>query len=191
MKLIVGLGNPGRKYEGTRHNVGFDVVSLLARRGGAGGVKKTFQGETTDITVGGERTMLLWPHTFMNRSGSSVVEARDFYKLTNADLLVICDDLNLPLGKLRLRAKGSAGGQKGLADIIRCAGGDEFARLRVGIGSPSDTHPDMDAADFVLGKFPKSEQTEMELAFQHAADAAELWVREGVAAAMNRYNGRD
>lgn len=191
MKLILGLGNPGRKYEGTRHNVGFDVVSLLARRAGAGGVKKAFQGEVTDITVGGERTLLLWPHTFMNRSGSSVVEARDFYKLSNAELLVVCDDLNLPLGKLRLRAKGSAGGQKGLADIIRCAGGEDVARLRVGIGSPSDTHPDMYAADFVLGKIPKSEQAEMEIALQFAADAAELWVREGIAAAMNKYNGKE
>jgi len=190
MKLIVGLGNPGRKYEGTRHNVGFDVLSLLARRAGAGGAKKAFQGETTDIVIGAERTMLLWPHTFMNRSGSSVVEARDFYKLTNADVLAVCDDLNLPLGKLRLRPKGSAGGQKGLADIIRCLGGEDVGRLRVGIGSPSDVHPDMNAADFVLAKFSKREQTEMDLAVQLAADAAECWVREGIAAAMNRYNAK-
>ncbi|MBA4018595.1 MAG: aminoacyl-tRNA hydrolase [Pirellula sp.] len=190
MKLIVGLGNPGRKYEGTRHNVGFDVVSLLAKRGGAASAKRAFQGETFDITVGGERTMLLMPHTFMNRSGSSVVEARDFYKLTNAEVLVVCDDLNLPLGKLRLRAKGSAGGQKGLADIIRCLGGEEIARLRVGIGSPNDVHADMDAADFVLGKFAKGEQTAVEIASQFAADAAECWVREGIAAAMNRYNAK-
>jgi PTH1 family peptidyl-tRNA hydrolase len=190
MKLIVGLGNPGRKYEGTRHNVGFDVVNLLARRAGAGGAKKAFQGETTDIVVGAERTMLLRPHTFMNRSGSSVVEARDFYKLTDADVLVVCDDLNLPLGRLRLRAKGSAGGQKGLADIIRCLGGEEVSRLRVGIGSPSDVHPDMDAADFVLAKFTKTEQAEMDLAVQAAADAAECWVREGLAAAMNRLNSK-
>ncbi|MCE9604451.1 MAG: aminoacyl-tRNA hydrolase [Planctomycetia bacterium] len=189
MKLIVGLGNPGKKYEGTRHNVGFDVLAALARRNGAAGVKSAFQGETTDILVGGsERTMLLWPHTFMNRSGSSVVGARDFYKLTNADLLVVCDDLNLPLGKLRVRAKGSSGGQKGLEDTIRCVGGDGFARLRVGIGSPADLHAEMDAADFVLGKFAKAERTEMEIAVTLAAEAAEVWVREGIAACMNRYN---
>ena len=191
MKLIVGLGNPGRKYEGTRHNVGFDVVSLLARRGGAGGVKKAFQGETTDITVGGERTMLLWPHTFMNRSGSSVVEARDFYKLTNADVLVVCDDLNLPLGMLRLRAKGSAGGQKGLADIIRCLGGEEIARLRVGIGSPNEVHAEMDAADFVLGKFAKGAQTAVQIASQFAADAAECRVCDGMDAPITRSNAKN
>lgn len=193
MKLIVGLGNPGKKYEGTRHNVGFDVLTALARRNGGAGVKSAFQGETTDVLVGGDatgrvRTMLLWPHTFMNRSGSSVVAARDFYKLTNADVLIVCDDLNLPLGKLRVRAKGSSGGQKGLEDTIRALGGDEFARLRVGIGSPADRHAEMDAADFVLGKFAKAERTEIEIAVVQAAEAAETWVREGIAACMNRFN---
>jgi len=121
----------------------------------------------------------------MNLSGSSVVAARDFYKLTNADLLVVCDDLNLPVGKLRTRAKGSSGGQKGLEDCIRRLGGDEFARLRVGIGSPPDY---MDAADFVLAKYAKAEREEMAIAVVRAADAVEVWVREGVAAVMNRYN---
>jgi PTH1 family peptidyl-tRNA hydrolase len=188
MKLIVGLGNPGKKYEGTRHNVGFDVLAILARRASSSGLKSAFQGETTDVQIGGERTLLLWPHTFMNRSGSSVVAARDFYKLSNSDLLVVCDDLNLPLGKLRVRAKGSSGGQKGLEDTIRAAGGDEIARLRIGIGSPSDLHADMDAADFVLGKFAKAERTEIDIALNAAADAVEVWVREGTTACMNRFN---
>lgn len=188
MKLIVGLGNPGKKYEGTRHNVGFDVLKVLAERNGAAGTKSAFQAETMDVQVGGERALLMWPQTFMNRSGSSVVAARDFYKLTNADVLVVCDDLNLPLGKLRVRAKGSSGGQKGLEDTIRALGGDEIARLRVGIGSPSELHAEMDAADFVLGKFAKAERTEMEIAVKLAAEAAEVWVREGIATCMNRFN---
>jgi PTH1 family peptidyl-tRNA hydrolase len=189
MKLIVGLGNPGRKYEGTRHNIGFDVVAELARRqaGSPAGAtfRKGFQGETADGNLGGERLLLLRPHTFMNRSGSSVVEARDFYKLTNADLLIVCDDLNLPFGKLRIRASGSSGGQKGLEDAIRCCGGEDVPRLRIGIGQPPER---MDAADFVLAKFSVAERQEMGVAAALAADAAEMWVREGVAACMNRYN---
>jgi PTH1 family peptidyl-tRNA hydrolase len=185
MKLIVGLGNPGRKYDGTRHNVGFDVVAELARRQADAGFRKGFQGETADGNVGGERILLLRPHTYMNRSGSSVVEARDFYKLTNADLLVVCDDLNLPFGKLRVRATGSAGGQKGLLDVIRCCGGEDVPRLRIGIGQQPDR---MDAADFVLAKFSAAEKKEMEIAVATAADAVETWVREGIAICMNRYN---
>lgn len=193
MKLIVGLGNPGRKYEATRHNVGFDVVAELARRqstaaagrGGSVGFKSAFQGEAADGLIGTEKVLLLRPQTFMNRSGQSVVAARDFYKLTNEDLLVVCDDLNLPSGKLRLREKGSSGGQKGLEDIIRAVGGDAFSRLRVGIGQPPGR---MDAADYVLAKFTPDEKTEMAIAVQFAADAAEVWVREGASACMNRYN---
>jgi len=184
MKLIVGLGNPGRKYEGTRHNVGFEVVAELVRRWGAQAFRKQFQGEATDAHFVGERVLLTKPHTFMNLSGATAVEARDFYKLTNEQLLVICDDLNLPVGKLRVRASGSAGGQKGLADVIRRCG-DDVPRLRVGIGQPPDR---MDAADYVLAKFTKDEKIEMGLAVATAADAAEMWVRDGIAACMNRYN---
>jgi PTH1 family peptidyl-tRNA hydrolase len=185
MKLIVGLGNPGRKYDGTRHNVGFDVIAELARRQAGAGFRKAFQGETADGNVGGEKVLLLRPHTFMNRSGASVVEVRDFYKLTNAEVLIVCDDLNLPFGKLRVRASGSSGGQKGLQDVILRCGGDDVPRLRIGIGQPPDR---MDAADFVLAKFTGSEKKEMELAVMDAADAAETWVREGIANCMNRYN---
>jgi len=185
MKLIVGLGNPGRKYDGTRHNIGFNVVAELARRCGEEEFRKGFQGETADVRVGNERLLLLRPHTYMNRSGGSAVEARDFYKLTNADLLVICDDLNLPFGKLRIRASGSSGGQKGLEDVIRCCGGDDVPRMRIGIGQPPDR---MDAADFVLAKFSAAEKKEMTAAVDTAADAVELWAREGIAVCMNRYN---
>jgi PTH1 family peptidyl-tRNA hydrolase len=187
MKLIVGLGNPGRKYEGTRHNVGFLVVAELARRHATGAVKQDFQAEVVAATIAGERALLVCPQTFMNRSGGSVVRARDFYKVEPQDLLVVCDDLNLPLAKLRFRIKGSAGGQKGLADIIRCLGTEEFPRLRIGIGSPPDH---WDAADFVLGKFNKQEQHEMDFAVQYAADAAQVWVRDGSEACMNQYNNK-
>lgn len=185
MKLVIGLGNPGRKYEGTRHNIGFEVLAELARRAGTSKPKASFQGEVVDATLEGERLVLLWPHTFMNRSGYSVVQARDFYKLTNADLLVICDDFNLPLGKLRFRAKGSSGGQKGLEDIIRALGNEEYPRLRVGIGSPP---AGWDPADFVLGKFTKADRSEVDLAVVRAGDAVTAWARLGLDYCMNHYN---
>ncbi len=132
MKLIVGLGNPGRKYEGTRHNVGWVVLTELARRFNGSTAKQNFQGEVVDADIDGQRALLLAPHTYMNRSGQSVVAARDFFKIEDAEILVICDDLNLPLGKLRIRISGSAGGQKGLADVIRSLGTDQVSRLRIG-----------------------------------------------------------
>ena len=137
MKLIVGLGNLGRKYDQTRHNVGFDVLDRLAERFGDGAAKEKFDGRVMEATIAGERALLLWPHTLMNRSGESVGPAVEFYKLELADLLVVCDDFNLPLGKLRFRRDGSAGGQKGLDDIIRGWGRRSFA----GCGSASARCP--------------------------------------------------
>lgn len=185
MKLVVGLGNPGRKYEGTRHNAGYMTLEALARKFSAGRKRTAFQGETTEINLAGQRVTLLWPQTFMNRSGTSVVQARDFYKLTNDDLLVVCDDFNLPLGRLRVRTAGSAGGQNGLKDVIRCLGTEEFARLRIGVGPvPGGWDP----ADFVLGRFTAGEKTEIEIAVATAAEAVECFVDQGAAACMNRYN---
>jgi PTH1 family peptidyl-tRNA hydrolase len=129
--------------------------------------------------------LLLWPHTLMNRSGQSVWQAVDFFKLPHADLLVICDDFNLPLGKLRFRREGSAGGQKGLADIANRLGTEEFSRLRLGIGPVPDR---WDAADFVLGRFDADERDTIEDTIIRAADAAECWVKEGIATAMNKFN---
>jgi PTH1 family peptidyl-tRNA hydrolase len=185
MKLVVGLGNPGRKYQTTRHNIGYEVLWSLARRFGKGSPKSSFQGEVVDAELGGVRSLLLWPQTFMNRSGASVVLARDFYKLQNDELLVVCDDLNLPLARLRVRAKGSSGGQKGLEDIIRALGSDEFPRLRVGIGQPPEG---WDAVNYVLGKFSKQELAEVQVAVERAADAVVEWARDGIAACMNRFN---
>ena len=186
MKLVVGLGNPGRRYAGTRHNVGFDTVAELARRfGDGGGVRSRFDAETVECGIGGERTLLLLPQTYMNRSGISVVKARDFYKVSDEEILVVCDDFNLPLSRLRIRGKGSAGGQNGLADIIRCLGTDEVPRLRIGVGP---VPPRWDPADFVLGKFDAEEREEIEISIARAADAATHWIENGVEATMNLYN---
>jgi PTH1 family peptidyl-tRNA hydrolase len=133
----------------------------------------------------GVKALLLCPQTYMNRSGSSVLAARDFYKIDHADLLVVCDDFNLPLAKLRVRSRGSAGGQRGLQDIIRRLGTDEFPRLRIGIGTPP---PSWDAADFVLSKFAKDEEPAMDAAVCRAADAVVAWATQGIATAMNQYN---
>jgi PTH1 family peptidyl-tRNA hydrolase len=185
MKLVVGLGNPGRKYEGTRHNVGFRVVAELARKYAQGKPKQAFQGEIVEAKLEAEKALLLCPHTLMNLSGASVLAARDFYKIVDEDLLVIGDDFHLPLGKLRFRSSGSSGGQKGLENIIRRLGTDQIPRLRIGIGEPPEGR---EAADYVLGRFSKAEQGDIEEAIWRAADAVVVWAREGLAVSMNRYN---
>lgn len=184
-KLIVGLGNPGRKYAATRHNVGFGAVEELARRHGQGKVRARFHGELVEANISGHRALLLCPHTYMNHSGLSVMEARNFYHVDAADVLIICDDFSLPLGKLRCRAKGSSGGQKGLQDIFRRLGTDQLPRLRVGIGVPPDG---WDAADYVLSKFAADELPQIQQAILRAADAAADWVRSGIEVCMNQYN---
>lgn len=185
MKLIVGLGNVGRKYEQTRHNVGFNVLDLVAQRNASSSPRQKFDGNTMDVTIGGERALLLWPHTLMNRSGQSVQPAMAFYQLQLTDLLVVCDDFNLPLGKLRLRSQGSAGGQRGLEDIVKRLGSEEFSRLRIGIGPVPDA---WDAADFVLGRFGPSDRAMIDESIEKAAEAVECWVTDGMAVTMNRYN---
>jgi PTH1 family peptidyl-tRNA hydrolase len=185
MKLIVGLGNPGRKYEGTRHNIGFDVLDEVARRCGAASPANKFEGRLAEASFGGERALLLWPQTFMNLSGTSVGKVRDFYRLADNELLVVCDDFNLPLARLRFRKQGSSGGQKGLGDIVRRLGTEEINRLRIGVGPVPDG---WEGADFVLGKFTKSEGVEVELVVARAADAVADWATQGIDYCMNRYN---
>lgn len=186
-KLIVGLGNPGRKYESTRHNVGFDVVAQVAKDNHAGAVKKKFKGELAEFRLQDFQVSLLCPETFMNASGQSVKPAVDFYKIRPEDVLVVCDDFALDLGRLRFRRKGSSGGQKGLGDIIRSLGTDEIPRLRVGIGKPPDS---WEIADYVLSKFRADEATDIEIAVRTAADAVIDWVTHETGFCMNKYNGK-
>jgi len=174
MKLVVGLGNPGKKYESTRHNIGFDIIRSLAQCHGAGAGRSKFDGLLQECVIQGERTLLLMPLTFMNLSGRSVRQVVDFYKLELTDLLLVCDDFNLDLGTLRLRTGGSAGGQKGLADTIQQLASDEFPRLRVGIGPVPDR---WDAADFVLGKLTGENAELAKQQIQRASDAVETWIR--------------
>ena len=185
MKLIVGLGNVGRKYEQTRHNVGFEVLDRLAKRFGDGVTRDKFDGRVMEAAIAAERVLLLWPHTLMNRSGQSVQPAVAFYKLEMADLLVVCDDFNLPLGTLRFRGLGSSGGNNGLEDVIRRLGTEAFGRLRIGIGPVPEN---WDAADFVLGRFQAADRKEIDAAIDRAADGAECWVTGGISESMNRYN---
>lgn len=185
MKLLVGLGNPGQAYRDTRHNVGFEALDLLARRAGSPARKQRFQGEVAQASIRGVPVLLLWPLTWMNLSGSSVLAARDFYKIADSDMLVVCDDFNLPLDSIRLRPGGSAGGQNGLADILTRLGTTTIPRLRLGIGP---VPKGWKSADFVLGKFAAQERDRVEVALQRAADAAEAWAGLGIQAAMNTYN---
>ncbi|HUG92670.1 MAG TPA: aminoacyl-tRNA hydrolase [Planctomycetaceae bacterium] len=185
MKLVVGLGNPGAKYRGTRHNVGFDVLAEVARRLGGPAAALKFDAELADAFDGGEKVLLAAPQTYMNESGRAVRAICDFYQAATSDLLVVCDDINLDCGRLRMRPGGSDGGQKGLRDIINRLGTEEFARLRIGIGRPPGR---MDAAAYVLSRFRTEEREVIDEAIQRAADGVEVWRRAGLEAAMNRVN---
>lgn len=185
MKLIVGLGNPGKAYEGTRHNVGFDVLAILASRAGSPVRRQRFQGEVAQVTLRGNSALLLWPLTWMNLSGSSVLAARDFYKIDHENILVICDDFQLNLGTIRLRGSGSGGGQNGLTNVLARLGSTAIPRLRIGIGPVA---PGWKTADFVLGRFASHEHPDVAAVLERAADAVEEWVALGIDAAMNRFN---
>ncbi len=185
VKLVVGLGNPGTKYQGTRHNIGFELVDRLARGGSSSTFTRKFEGLAAEIEIDYRRVMLLKPETFMNLSGRSVGQAVRFLKLPLTDVLVTCDDLSLPLGKLRLRPGGSDGGQKGLRDITNQLGSEQFARLRIGIGDREQA----DASDFVLSRFRSSERPVIDDALILASQAVAVWVTQGIDAAMNRFNG--
>ena len=185
-QLIVGLGNPGAKYDGTRHNIGFVVLDELARSWQISlSDTKKFQGLFGEGTIGGKKVRLLKPLTFMNNSGQSIRSVLDWYKLAPEFVMVVYDDMDLPVGRLRLRSMGSAGGQNGMKSAIAHLGTQKFPRLRVGIGSK-----DSDAITHVLGSFSPSEKKLIREVNQFAVSAIEVSVRDGVEKAMNLFNNR-
>lgn len=185
--LVVGLGNVGEKYDNTRHNVGFEVADELAERGRAPIQKLKHRALTNTLEIGGEKVLLMKPVTYMNLSGEAVGEAACFFKVPADHVLVISDDVSLPVGKLRVRRGGSAGGHNGLKNIIQHLGSDQFPRIKVGVGEKP--HPDYDMADWVLGKFQGEDRRTMDGAVKRAADAVECFLREGPDKTMSRFNG--
>ena len=184
--LLVCLGNPGRYYENTRHNIGFMAADRLSSREGTRFNKLRYRALTGEIAVKGQRVLVLKPQTYMNLSGESVKLAGGFYKIPPERVLVISDDVALPLGKLRIRAGGSAGGHNGLKNIIAHLGTDQFPRIRVGVGAPE--HPDFEMIDWVIGKFSQQEKKLAEEAVGRAVDAALCVMERGVQEAQNRFN---
>lgn len=185
--IVAGLGNPGKQYEGTRHNAGFMALEALAERLGVPVTRVRFKSYCGEAVIGEKRALLLMPQTFMNLSGEAVSEAMRFYKLPPERVLVMMDDISLPVGVIRLRRKGSDGGQKGMRSIITLSGSDQFPRIKLGVGAKP--HPDYDLAAWVLSRFTKEEAPGMVQAAHHAAEAAELIVQGRMEEAMNRYSG--
>ena len=185
--LIVFLGNPGPRYEGTRHNAGFMTADAFAKAHRVEINRQRFRALTGVCELGEEKLLLMKPQTFMNLSGEAVGEAARFYKIPPEHVLVVSDEIALPIGKLRVRAKGSAGGHNGLKNIIACLGSEEFPRIRLGVGAPP--HPDYDMADWVLSSFKNQDAEDMAKAAARAAEAVECYVLHGPEQTMNRFNG--
>jgi PTH1 family peptidyl-tRNA hydrolase len=189
VKLVAGLGNPGREYAGHRHNVGFVVVDRLSARLGIALGQEKFQARIGQGDASGERVLLLQPQTFMNDSGAALAAAMRFYKVGPDDLLVVHDELDLPFGRLQLKRGGGTGGHNGLESIVEQLG-EDFARLRVGIGKPSGPNAKERVVGHVLHDFSGEERKELPTLVDRAADMAESWLRTGLAEAMNRHNRR-
>lgn len=185
MYIIVGLGNPGKKYEHTRHNAGFEVIDILADRMGINVEESKHKGLLGRGMLEGQKVVLVKPQTFMNLSGECVREVADFYKAAEDEIIVIYDDISLDPGQPRIRAKGSAGGHNGIKNIIAQLGTQVFPRVKVGVGEKPRM---MDLADYVLSRFSKEDQGKMDDAFKEAADAVAMMVSQGVEPAMNKYN---
>ena len=187
MKLIVGLGNPGPTYWGTRHNVGFEVIDELGRRRGL-----VFESGPTKVLIARERSMqdfmLAKPLTFMNRSGQTVADLQRYYRFELGEVLIVVEDAALPLGRLRARASGSGGGHRGLKSVVDALGTEEFARLRVGVGRGD---PQRDLVDHVLSRFEPTERGDIEAAIERAADAVVMFTAEGIEPVMNTFNRKD
>lgn len=186
MYIIMGLGNPGKKYENTRHNAGFDVVDELAKRLNVSIDKIKHKALIGEARVGTEKVILVKPQTYMNLSGETAISISQFYKMDLDKLIVVYDDIDLDIGKLRIRKKGSAGSHNGMKSIIKCLGSQDFPRVRVGVSKPE---PGRALADFVLSRVPKDRQNDMDLAIEKAASTVEEIIRSGLDVAMNKYNG--
>jgi PTH1 family peptidyl-tRNA hydrolase len=184
MKLIVGLGNPGLKYARNRHNVGFMVLDRLARAEHRKFERQRFNAQLLELNLGGERVLLVKPQTYMNLSGSAVGKLAAFYHLARPNVMVVYDDLDLPLGKIRLRASGSSGGHHGMESVIHHLGGTDIPRLRIGIGRPDPTQD----IGHVLGNFHDDEMSVLDDVLQRAENALRVWVRDGIVKAMNEFN---
>ena len=184
--LVVFLGNPGLRYEGTRHNAGFMAADAFQRKHNIRINRARFQALTAQCNIGGDQVLLMKPQTYMNLSGEAVGQAARFYKIPPEHILVVSDDITLPVGSLRIRSKGSAGGHNGLKNIIEVLGTDAFPRIRIGVGTPP--HPDYETIDWVLSVFRDRDAVEMADAASRAADAAECYIAEGPEKAMNQYS---
>ena len=184
--IVVFLGNPGVRYNGTRHNAGFMAGDAAEKKFGVSISRLKFKALTAQCEINGERVLLMKPQTFMNLSGEAARPAAQFYKVKPEHIIVVSDDISLPTGKLRIRTKGSAGGHNGLKSIISCLGTDAFPRVKIGVGAPP--HPDYDMADWVLGTFKNQDAAEMERAAELAADAVAAYITEGPERAMNKFN---
>lgn len=184
--IIVGLGNPGKKYELTRHNAGFLFADLLADKNGEKISKIQFKSVTANITLGGHRCLLMKPQTFMNNSGEAVKQAAAFYKIPPENIIVVFDDISLPCGKMRIRRKGSDGGHNGIKSIIYLLNSDKFPRIKLGVGEKP--HPEYDLADWVLSSFKKPELDSLREAAENACKAAEMMVQGNTDGAMSSFN---
>ncbi len=184
--IIAGLGNPGRKYEMTRHNAGFLTMDLLAVQEGFDFKKLKFHSLIADTDIAGKRCLLMKPQTMMNNSGEAISEAAAFYKIPDENIIVIYDDVSLDVGRLRIRRKGSPGGHNGIKSIISCIGGEDFPRIKIGVGKKPSA--DYDLADWVLSDFPKDKQSDLKKSLENAIDAAKLIINDDIDKAMNLYN---
>lgn len=184
--IIVGLGNPGKQYEGTRHNVGFMALDFLASSLGARVERLKFQSLTGDAAIAGKRVLLMKPHTYMNLSGQAVRDAAAFHKIPMDKVLVVADDVSLPVGSLRIRKKGSDGGHNGLKNIIYLTGRDDFPRVKIGVGQKP--HPDYDMVDWVLGRFPTEDMETISALIRDIPPICEHFVRGELDRAMSKYN---
>lgn len=186
MYIIAGLGNPTEKYRGTRHNVGFDTIEKLARDNSISLETYKHKALCGKGTIGSEKVLLMKPQTFMNNSGEALREAMDFYKVNKeTDIIIVYDDISLPVGKLRIRAKGSAGGHNGIKSIISHLGTDKFKRIKIGVG---EKPANVDLADYVLGRFKGSDREDIEQGIERACEAVKTMISDSIEVAMNKYN---